>query len=206
MADDNHGVDSCTYRKCKQNHLADPALEMIHDTPYYELLNQYADVLEELLFSLRDDQRQDRRAAYMTLLRDCAECYFKATWAGLLATPVEIIHDASGASPYIRLEDITERVSVEILNKENLFYKTQLSPENVKFKGIDLLNASTHMSAMLLTYLRTLPFESIQAMYATVDKTTTFQVAALRYAGGMLKSGKDKATTIFGVRQISKNK
>ena len=88
---------------------------------------------------MRDDQKQDRRAAHMTRLRDCTECYFKAMWAGLLATPVEIIHDASGASLYIRLEDITERVSLEMLNKKNVFYETQLSPENVRFKAMDLL-------------------------------------------------------------------
>jgi hypothetical protein len=195
---------TCTYDKCKQNHLADPALKLIHDTPAYELVSQYADVLEQILFSLRDDQAKDRRGAYMTRLRICTECYFKALWAGLLATPVEIVHDASGASPYIKLADITKKVSVDILGKENLFYETQLSPEQVKFKAMDLLNASTHMSAMLLTYLRTLPIESIQDMYAALDKTTQFQVAALRYASGMLKAGKGKPTTILGVRQISK--
>jgi hypothetical protein len=194
----------CSYGRCKQNHLADPALKIIHDTPVHELVSQYANVLEQILFSLRDDQRQDRRGAYMTRLRVCTECYFKALWVGLLATPVEIVHDASGASPYIKLADITQRVSVEVLEKENLFYETHLSPEKVKFKAMDLLNASTHMSAMLLTYLRTLPIESIQQMYAVLDKTTQFHVSALRYASGMLKAGKDKATTILGVRQISK--
>lgn len=60
------------------------------------------------------------------------------------------------------------------------------------------------MSAMLLTYLRTLPIESIREMYAALDTTTKFQVAALRYASGMLRARKDKPTTILGVRQISK--
>jgi hypothetical protein len=176
---------------------------MIRDAPSHEFLKQYADVLEQLLFSLRDDQKQDRRAAYMTRLRNCTEGYFKALWAGLLATPDEIVHDALGASPYIMLADIT--TSVDILNKENLFYQNMVSSKNVKFKAMDLLNTSTHMSAMLLTYLRVLPIDYVQAMYTAVDKTTQFQVAALRYASGMLKAGKDKATTVVGVRQISKN-
>jgi hypothetical protein len=195
---------TCTYGKCKQNHLADPALKIIHNTPPHELVSQYADVLEQILFSLRDDQAKDRRGAYMTRLRVCTECYFKALWVGLLATPVEIVHDAAGGSPYIKLADITQKVSVDVLGKENLLYETHLSPEMVKFKAMDLLNASTHMSAMLLTYVRTLLPEAIQVMYAALDKTTQFQVAALRYASAMLKAGKGRATAILGVRQITK--
>jgi hypothetical protein len=194
----------CHHPKCKMDHLADPILAYIHKLPAYELVTQYADALEEILTSMRDDIKHDRRAAYLTRLRDYLECYFKALWTGLLATPDEIIHDASCQAPYLMLSELAKKVCKEVLEEDSKLSQAFLSPENVQFKPIHLLNATTHMTALYLTYYKTLDEASIQNMYSGNDRSAQFQVAALRYVAGMLKAGKPRSITIQGVRQISR--
>jgi hypothetical protein len=84
--------------QCQKDHRAD--LVRFHlQHPNRATAWLYSDALEEMLNSSHDDIKFDRRADYITRLRPAMECYMKGIWVGLLATPEEIIHDASGEKP-----------------------------------------------------------------------------------------------------------
>lgn len=195
---------NCTIAKCKADHLTDPVLKYIYELDSHVLVEQYADALAELLMSMEDDRRNDRRGAYLTRLRDCCECYFKGLWAGLLATPEEIIHDASGKPPYVMLVGLAKRVCTEVLESDNKLSQAFISEAKVQFKPMDVLNTSTHMSAYFLTHYNSMDDEDATKMYTGMNNTFAFAVQVLRYVSGMLRAAKPKDTIIAGVRSMSK--
>lgn len=189
--------------KCKKDHLTDPVLKFIYGRQPFELVDDYANALEEIRFSMCDDIRHDRRGAFLSRLRDQQECYFRALWVGLLATSEEVVHDASGAPPHTMFAKLSHMVSEQILDKENQLSTILVSPQNVRFSAAGLLNTSTHMSALFLAYRRSLPEEAVKEMYAKIDHHVEVEVAGLRYISGMLRAGKPRSVVIQGVRQIS---
>ena len=191
--------------QCGEDHLSDPVLNFIG--MWYNpssLVNEYADVLEEVLYSMRDDAANNRRGAFMSRLRDYKECFFKALWVGLIATPDQVVHDASGARPQFMFTRLAKQVSRDIFGTESAFSRVHVSPENVEFTAMNVLNASTHMSPLFVQYRRILPDASVQQMYELIENSVQTNVAVLRYVAGMLNSGKAKDIIIDAVRRMSK--
>lgn len=191
--------------ECRKDHLLDPVLRFINAQEPFALVSDYADALEELLLSMRDDAANDRRGAFMSRLRDYKECFLKGLWIGLIATPEQVLHDASGAPPHnLMFARLAKQVFPDIFGIESAFTQVHVSPENVEFTAMNLLNASTHMSPLFLGYRRILCQAAVQQMYTVIDTSVQNEVTILRYVAGMLKAGKPKDVVIGAVRRMSK--
>jgi hypothetical protein len=178
--------------QCRKDHLRDPVLRHVAAQARFTLVSGYADVLEEILLSMRDDAANNRRGAFMSRLRDYKECFFKGLWVGLIATPEQVLHDASGEPPHIMFTHLSKQVCPYVFGTESAFTQVHVSPENVEFTAMGLLNASTHMSPLFLENLRILPDAAVQQMYNVIAISVQNNVATLRYVAGMLKANKPK--------------
>ena len=89
---------------------------------------------------MRNDANNNRKGAFIARLRDYKECYLKGLWVGLMATPEEIVHDASGEKPRLTLTKLVKRVGTEIFHEESKVSARCLTQRNTKFEAMDILN------------------------------------------------------------------
>ena len=144
------------------------------------------------------------KGAFISRLRDSEECYFKGLWVGLIATPEEVVHDASGAKPRKTLAKLEEIVAKTVFNEDTTLSKNLAEPSEPGFKAMDLLNTSTHLTAMFLIYRSELPDADVANMYAWGLRRIQTQAAHLNYSSDELKTGKDRKDIINGLREFRK--
>ncbi len=73
----------------------------------------------EIGMSMQNDAVDNRKGAFITRLRDYKECYFKGLWVGLMATPEQIVHDASGEKPWLMLAELAKRVCTTVYDEDS---------------------------------------------------------------------------------------
>jgi hypothetical protein len=151
---------------------------------------------------MRDDALANRKGAFITRLRDCKECYFKGLWTGLIATPEEIVHDASGEKPWMMLAELAKRVSKTVLDEDSTLSKNLADPGKTKFKAMDILNASTHLTAFFILQRSQLSNAEAKSMYDKVLRSVEMEAVHLNYVSEALKAGKDRKDIINGVRSM----
>ena len=196
---------ACPVPNCNRDHFKEGgAPTAILNTPAWSLVRDYAALLLELGASMRDDASNNRKGAFISRLRDSEECYFKGLWVGLIATPEEVVHDASGAKPRKTLAKLEEIVAKTVFNEDTTLSKNLAEPSEPGFKAMDLLNTSTHLTAMFLIYRSELPDADVPNMYAWGLRRIQTQAAHLNYSSDELKTGKDRKDIINGLREFRK--
>jgi hypothetical protein len=197
-------VRSCCYQKCTANHFEDPVLAWIYLLTPVQLTELYANALEEMLLSLRADSDHDRYASYITRLRGSMECYMRGLWAGLVADPLEVVHDASGEQPVMLLEKLSNIVFSQVLGKQpipSFSFKTVGAFESVG----DLLNTTAHMTAYLLALSAVATPEHMKKMLSGIDAHIEHQLRTLRKVAQLLKEGETRREIISVIRAIFKD-
>ena len=188
--------------RCQKDHRSDLVLDFISNISTAQLLGFYADALEEMLNSSRDDIKYDRRAAYITRLRPAMECYMKGIWVGLLATPEEIIHDASGEKPRdLMLAALSKKIGLEVLNIDLDLYQKKMTPHGAEFAPMHLLNTTVHMTAYFIAFAKYLSAEGVRNTYDSSEKLITLQLATLRKIYDNLKEGKSRSDIIADIQR-----
>jgi hypothetical protein len=197
---------TCPVPGCGQDHLEkDGVLKVIHGIETSKLVYDYMALLTELGVSMQSDAIGNRKGAFITRLRDCEECYFKGLWVGLMATPEEIVHDASGERPRRMLAKLEKIVSETVFNEETRLSATLVGPSSTKFKAMDVLNTSTHLTALFLLHRSHLTDMDAKDMYAKALKHIHVEAAHLKYVSEALECGKDKKDIICGIRSMRKD-
>jgi hypothetical protein len=197
---------ACPVPNCKGDHFKGGAPTAILNTPAWALVRDYAALLLELGASMRDDASSNRKGAFISRLRDSEECYFKGLWVGLIATPEEVVHDASGANPRKTLAKLEEIVAKTVFNEDTTLSKNLADPGEPGFKAMDILNTSTHLTAMFLIYRSELLDADAANMYARGLRRIQTQTAHLNYSSDELKAGRDRKDIIDGLRKLRKKK
>ena len=95
----------------------DGILKAIHAIELWRLVHDYTALMLEIGMSMQNDSVDDRKGAIITRLRDCEECYFKRLWVGLMATPEQIVQNASGKRPWLMLSELEKRVSKTVFGE-----------------------------------------------------------------------------------------
>ena len=188
--------------ECGKNHLVKVGLPIIWATKTWSLVYNYMVLAHEICLSMRDDAVQNRKGAFITRLRDYKECYFKGLWAGLIASSVEIVHDASGERPWHALANLEKKVSKVVFNEDSVLSAHLAEPGEVAFKAMDFLNTSTHVTALFLLQLSKLDDTTAKSSYERVLKNVETEVAHLKYTSEALQAGKSQSDIIDGIRSM----
>jgi len=201
------GVQTCCYPKCAVNHLEDPVLAWIHQLSPAHLTELYANAAGEMLLSLRDDADRGRYASYFTRLRGSMECYMRGLWAGLIATPLEIVHDASGEQPVLLLEKLSNVVFSQVFGQQQPVpylqsFKTWGGLETV----YDLLNTTAHTTAYSLAFSVWATHQTVEKMHSGINAHIENQCTTLREVARQLKEGKNRKEIISDVREHLRTK
>ena len=127
------------------------------------------------------------------------ECYMRGLWAGLIATPLEVVHDASGEQPILLLEKLSNIVFSQVLGQQQpvLSFKTRSGLETV----YDLLNTTAHTTAYSLAFSVCATPEQWKKMHSGIDAHIENQLKTLRVVAQELKEGKSRKEIISDVRQ-----
>jgi len=191
--------------ECGQKHFKkDGILKVLRVIEPWKLVHDYLSVMTEIRASMQNDATNHRKGAFITSLRDFKECYFRGLWVGLMATPEEIIHDASGEKPLLTLVKLARRVSEAVFDEEDKLSATLPGPRKAKSKTIDVLDPSTHLTALFLLNQGLMSDAEAKHMYETVLKTIEAEAAHLRYVSGALKAGKKKKEIVHALRPLLK--
>lgn len=194
-------AQACCYAKCAAKHLEDPVLAWIHQLTPAQLTELYAKAVGEMLLSLRDDADRGRYASYITRLRGSMECYMRGLWAGLVATPLEVVHDASGEQPILLLDKLSNVVFSQVLGQQQPMpsFKTRSGLETI----YDLLNTTAHTTAYSLAFsVWAAPAPQLwEKMHFGIDAHIENQYRTLRVVAGQLNEGKNRKEIISDVRE-----
>jgi hypothetical protein len=194
---------NCPVPDCGQDHFTkDGVLKVIHGIELWKLVHDYMALMVEIGMSMQSDATENRKGAFITRLRDYKECDFKGLWIGLMATPEEIVHDASGERPWWMLAKLEKLVSETVFNEKTVLSAPLISPSSAKFKAMDILNTSTHLTALFLLHRSQLSDIDAKSMYKKVLKSVQMEAAHLRYVSEALEHGKDKHDVICGIRSM----
>ena len=189
---------------CGKDHLSDLVLQFLHKLTPQQLVEMYANALKQMLLSTRDDLRNSRQASHLSRIRTTMECYMKGVWVGLLASPDEIVHDASGEKPrYLMLAKLSEQVGLDVLGIDLNLYQPAKTPKGVEFTPMHLLNTATHMTAYFIAFAFYLSPEQVQKTYSDVDKLMEAQVGTLLTINRKLKEGKTRGEIIAEIRKTA---
>lgn len=195
----------CTVRGCKKDHRKnDPILDGVFTTPTLDLAQNYLVTLVELEQSMIADTVADRRVAFFTRIRDVNECYYRALWSCLIATPEEIVHDASTDQPRKTLSNLEKIVCEQILNQRPVLatptdHRKNSSPLNI-------LNTATHMNANFVTYHRKLNQDSITRTYDMILGNLQNEIRVLQYVRDSLANGVERGEIFSGIRAIRRER
>jgi hypothetical protein len=197
----------CSVLECGKDHFKKYGfLKAIHAIEPWELVRDYMAVMLEIRVSMQNDAVDNRKGAFITRLRDCKECYFKGLWVGLMATPEEIVHDASGERPRFMLAELAKRVSKTVFDEDSKLSENLADPGKTKLTPLNILNTSTHLTALFLLFRRQLSDEEAKSMYDKVLKNVKMEAAHLEYVFEALKAGKDRKDIIDGIRNMRKKR
>jgi len=189
---------------CGEDHLTDVVLAHLHTLTPQQLVEMYANALQQMLLSTRDDVRNDRQASHLSRIRTTMECYMKGVWVGLLASPEEIIHDASGEKPRdLMLAKLSEKVGLEVLGIDLNLYQSAKTPKGTEFTPMHLLNTATHMTAYFIAFAFYLSPEQVQKTYSDIDKLMEAQVRTLLTINRKLIEGKSRDEIIAEIRKTT---
>jgi hypothetical protein len=153
---------------------------------------------------MQNDASDNRKGAFLTRLRDYKESYFRGLWVGLLATPEEIIHDASGEKPWLTLAKLAKRISRTVFDEDSQLSATLPAPRKTNSKAMNILDPSTHMTALFLLNRGLLSDSEAKHLYDAVLKAIETEAAHLRYVSGALKAGKKKKDIVNALRPLLK--
>ena len=189
---------------CGEDHLTDVVLAHLHTLTPQQLVEMYANTLQQMLLSTRDDVRNDRQASHLSRIRTTMECYMKGVWVGLLASPEEIIHDASGEKPRdLMLAKLSEKVGLDVLGIDLNLYQPAKTPKGAEFTPMHLLNTATHMTAYFIAFAFYLSPEQVQKAYSDIDKLMEAQVRTLLTINRKLIEGKSRDEIIAEIRKTT---
>jgi hypothetical protein len=195
----------CPILKCGEDHFTkDGVLKVIHAIEPWKFVRDYMAAMLEISVSMQNDAVDNRKGAFITRLRDSKECYFKGLWVGLMATPEEVVHDASGERPWLMLAELEKRVSETVFGEDSTLSKNLGDPGKTKFKAMDILNTSTHLTALFLLHRSQLSDAEAKSMYDKVLKNVEMEAAHLKYVFEALKAGKARKDIIDGIRKMRK--
>ncbi len=191
---------ACCHSKCKAKHLEDPILAWVHGLTATQLTRLYADAVRELLLSLREDAKAGRPVGYLTRLRLSVECYMKGLWVGLVASPDEVVHDASGEEPYLLIRKLNRIVFSQVLGRQVVPSFSFKIPGGRDFDINDLLNTSTHMTANSLAIARSITREELVRMHFPIDRLMVAHFKTLQHVVRQLSEGKTRGEIIGDLR------
>jgi hypothetical protein len=122
-----------------------------------------------------------------------------------MATPEEIVHDASGEKPRLTLTKLVKRVGAEVFHQESKVSARRLTQRNTKFEAMDILNTSMHLTPLFLLNRGLMSNLEAKCMYDSVLKSIDTETTQLKYISGALKADKKKKDILDSVRQLVKN-
>jgi hypothetical protein len=186
---------ACCHPSCKVDHLLDPALAWIYALAPTQISEMYADAVRQNHDSMLDDLKAGRSASFFMRVRLTAECYMRGLWVSLIASPKEIIHDASGEPPHLSLEKVTNIVFSHLIDSRKPV-KTFALPSGKNFEVNDLLHVHAHSTAYVLPFAYFVKETNLQKF------TTHFRDCAgtLRRVSRRLKEGKSRKHVITELR------
>jgi hypothetical protein len=191
--------------QCGQKHFKkDRFLKIIHAIEPWKLVRDYMAVMMEVSMSMQNDAIENRKGAFIARLHDYKELYFRGLWVGLMATPEEIIHDASGEKPRLTLVKLTKEVCTTVFDEDTKLPVILTGVAKTQPKARNILNSSTHFSALFLLQRGLLSNIEAKHMYDGVLKSIQMEAAHLRYVSGALKAGKKKRDIIHALRILLK--
>ncbi len=192
--------------ECGEDHFKDGVLKVIHAIEPWKLVYDYMAMMLEIGMSMQNDAVDNRKGAFITRLRDYKECYFKGLWVGLMATPEQIVHDASGEKPWLMLAELAKRVCTTVYDEDSKLSVNLADPGQTEFKAMDILNTSTHLTALFLLHRSQLSDPEAKKMYDMVLKSLEMEAVHLQYVSEALEAGKDKRDIIDGIRSLRKKR
>ena len=197
----------CSVPKCNQDHFSkNGVLKVIHGIETWKLVHDYGAMLLELLISMQNDATDNRKGAFITRFRDCKECYYKGLWVGLIATPDEIVHDASGERPWRMLAELEKTVEKTVFGMDTTLSKNLAEPGEPPFKAMNILNTSTHLTALFLLCRSQWSDDEARATYGRYLAKVQNDASHLKYVSECLKSGKERKQVIENMRNLRKVK
>lgn len=122
----------------------------------------------------------------------------KGLWAGLVATPAEVIHDASGEQPIMLLEKLQRIVFAQVLKADSAKNKTVSMPTGQTLDANDLLNLFAHTTAEIVYVgcASSVQSQFTPQFYANIDAVISKQVNALADVAGFFRAGQTKREII----------
>ena len=193
--------------ECGEDHFKkDGVLKVIHAIEPWKLVGNYMALMLEICVSMQNDADNNRKGAFITRLRDYTECYFKGLWVGLMATPEQVVHDASGEQPWLMLAKLAKRMSTSVFGEDSTLSTNLADPGKKEFKAMDILNTSTHLTALFLLYRNQLSNAEAKSMYDKVLRNVQMEAAHLKYVSEALKAGTDRKDIIDGIRNLRKKR
>jgi hypothetical protein len=124
----------------------------------------------------------------------------RGLWAGLVATPLEIIHDASGEQPILLLEKLSNIVFSQVLGKQSMPSFSFKTPSGGLETVNDLLNTTAHMTAYFLAFSVCATPEQVATMHSGLDTLIEGQLKTLRKVARLLKEKKTRKEIISEIR------
>jgi len=192
---------------CGEDHLTDLVLAHLHTLTPKQLIEMYANTLQQMLLSARDDVTNKGQASYLSRIRTMMESYMKGVWVGLLATPDEIVHDASGKKPRnLMLANLSEKVGLDVLGIKLNLYQPAKTPKGAEFTPMHFLNTATHMTAYFIAFAFYLSHAQVQKAYSDNDKLMEAQLRTLLKIDQRLKEGKTRDEIIVEIRKTTPSK
>jgi hypothetical protein len=193
--------------RCGQKHFKKHSvLKVIHAIEPWKLVHDYTSVMAEIGASMRNDAANNRKGAFIARLRDYKECYLKGLWVGLMATPEEIVHDASGEKPRLTLTKLVKRVGKTVFDDQSKVSASSLTQRKTKFEAMDILTTSMRLTPLFLLHWGLMSDLEAKRMYDGILKNMQTETAQLKYVSGALKAAKRKQDILGSLRQLVKNK
>ena len=127
------------------------------------------------------------------------ECYMRGLWAGLVATPLEVVHDASGEQPILLLDKLSNVVFSQVLGQQQPMpsFQTRTGLETI----YDLLNTTAHTTAYSLAFSVWATRERSKRMHSGINTHIENQYKTLREVARQLNEGKNRKEIISDVRE-----
>jgi hypothetical protein len=165
-----------------------------------DLAHLYADACEQQWRSAADDLKAGRKTSFTTRLRLALECYMRGLWASLIATPEEVVHDASGEQPCYLLEKMRRIVFSQVLG-EQAEQKVVTTPVDNTLDINFLLNTTAHSTAYVLPYAHFVSSEKLSSL----ETLLKLQAATVRKVARLLGEGAPRAEIILELRKFHKS-
>ncbi len=104
------------------------------------------------------------------------------------------------------LAELAKRVSKTVFGEDSTLSKNLADPGKTTFKAMDILNTSTHLTALFLLHRSQLSDSEAESMYDKVLRSIQMEAAHLKYVSEALKAGKERRDIIDGIRSLRKKR